>query len=120
MKTNRYHDRGYFFKYGTAEVALSILDNLKVRWSSPLLFNDPFDVERAFELGFDLDELWAPLSEEMEHVFLGDKDPHLVGDTPFTRVLTHFRAKPGSSRVAVTPDDRKQRAAKPMLSPELP
>lgn len=37
------HDREYFYKYVTAEVAKLILETLKVRCSSPLLFNDPFD-----------------------------------------------------------------------------
>lgn len=37
------HDRDYFYKYVTADVAKIILDTLQVKCSSPLLFNDPFD-----------------------------------------------------------------------------
>ncbi|MDD5281484.1 MAG: DUF2971 domain-containing protein [Candidatus Omnitrophica bacterium] len=37
------HDRDYFYKYVTADVAKNILNTLKVRCSSPVLFNDPFD-----------------------------------------------------------------------------
>ncbi len=40
MKT---HNRDYFYKYVTADVAKIILDTLQVKCSSPLLFNDPFD-----------------------------------------------------------------------------
>jgi hypothetical protein len=36
-------DREYFYKYVTADVAKTILETLKVKLSSPLLFNDPFD-----------------------------------------------------------------------------
>lgn len=49
----RKHDRSSFFKYMTAEVAGLVLKNRMLRWSSPVLFNDPFDVPR--ELIFDLD-----------------------------------------------------------------
>jgi hypothetical protein len=33
----------YFYKYVIADVAKLILENLQVKCSSPLLFNDPFD-----------------------------------------------------------------------------
>ncbi len=37
------HGKEYFFKYVTASVAKSILENLKVKCGSVFLFNDPFD-----------------------------------------------------------------------------
>lgn len=37
------HDKAYFYKYVTADTAKLILNNLEVKCSSPLLFNDPFD-----------------------------------------------------------------------------
>jgi len=37
------HDREYFYKYVTADVAYKILYSLQVKCSSPFLFNDPFD-----------------------------------------------------------------------------
>lgn len=36
-------DKSYFCKYVTADVAKKILNDLQVKCSSPLLFNDPFD-----------------------------------------------------------------------------
>jgi len=40
----RTHDRRSFFKYMTAKTAGAVLSSGRLRWSSPLLFNDPFDV----------------------------------------------------------------------------
>jgi hypothetical protein len=49
---NRRHDVPLLFKYATADTAAAILATRALRWSSPLLFNDPFDVHRDFELPF--------------------------------------------------------------------
>jgi hypothetical protein len=46
---SRVHNRTHFFKYTSASVAKIIFTNRTLRWSSPILFNDPFDVHR--ELG---------------------------------------------------------------------
>lgn len=40
-----------FFKYLSSQTAKSVLKNQSIRWSSPLLFNDPFDVPRALGFG---------------------------------------------------------------------
>ena len=50
---DRLHDRQYFYKYVTAKVAKIVLATRKLRWSSPLLFNDPFDVTQELRLNFD-------------------------------------------------------------------
>jgi hypothetical protein len=54
-----------FFKYMTAKVAKIVLVNHTLRWSSPLLFNDPFDVLRDFNLGFDIEEIIQPVVNEV-------------------------------------------------------
>ena len=64
------HDREFFFKYTSAVGARAILTNLAVRWSSPLLFNDPFDAQLDFNPGFDpsrLPDLLLPRIEAMIH-----------------------------------------------------
>lgn len=40
-----------FFKYMSLPTAKSVLETSSLRWSSPLLFNDPFDVPRALSFG---------------------------------------------------------------------
>jgi hypothetical protein len=37
------HSRESFFKYYTAKAAKAVLGDIKLKWSSPILFNDPFD-----------------------------------------------------------------------------
>lgn len=54
---NRMHDRTSFFKYMTAEVAALVLKNRTLRWSSPVLFNDPFDVPRELILDLDYQDI---------------------------------------------------------------
>ncbi len=50
------HDRPYFFKYTSFDAALFVLSNYTLRWSSPLLFNDPFDFQIRLGLNFEDDE----------------------------------------------------------------
>jgi hypothetical protein len=47
-----YNDRRHFFRYTTAETARLNVDSRKLRWSSPLLFNDPFDYQTGFAFPF--------------------------------------------------------------------
>jgi hypothetical protein len=47
-----HNDRQHFFKYTTAETAKLIISSRKLRWSSPLLFNDPFDHQTGFAFPF--------------------------------------------------------------------
>lgn len=62
--TNRRHDRQYFYKYTHADTAKIVLATRKLRWSSPLEFNDPFDVTQELRLNFDESELISALYNE--------------------------------------------------------
>lgn len=66
-----------YFKYMTAKVAKIILVTHKLRWSSPLLFNDPFDVQRDFDFGFDAEELREPLINEFRRLVSAEDIPDL-------------------------------------------
>lgn len=46
----------YFFKYTSAKTAKTILSSRKMRWNSPLNFNDPFDCYFSYNFGQDLDD----------------------------------------------------------------
>jgi hypothetical protein len=48
---NRTHDRESFYKYVSVTTAGKVLSNRTLRWSSPTLFNDPFDVPRELSFG---------------------------------------------------------------------
>jgi hypothetical protein len=69
------HDRDYFCKYVTADTARRILQNRTVKWSSPLLFNDPFDTQFDLRFGFELDELPPAFAAEFEKLIYGKDEP---------------------------------------------
>lgn len=54
-----------FFKYTTVDVAQKILSTQRLRWSSPLLFNDPFDCAFSLAPKFDIDAVKAKQSRRM-------------------------------------------------------
>lgn len=68
------------FKYVTSSTARIILETGKCRWSSPFVFNDPFDVQFDLHLEFDelkivgliVDELWKLYSRKKRLVPLND------------------------------------------------
>lgn len=62
---SRTHKRQTFFKYMSANTAKLVLANRSLRWSSPLLFNDPFDVPREIAFGLQPVELVQALSRRM-------------------------------------------------------
>jgi hypothetical protein len=72
MKT---HGRDYFYKYMSADVCISVLETLRVRWSSPRAFNDPFDFQMDLRFPFTRDELKEGLIAEIERVVFSDDVP---------------------------------------------
>lgn len=72
----------FFYKYMTAKVAKIVLATRRLRWSSPLLFNDPFDVTQELRLNFDEHGLNAALTDRvaalMEHGDLSTPVKHSV------------------------------------------
>ncbi len=61
----RAHSRLSFFKYMTADTAIAVLANKTLRWSSPLLFNDPFDVPRELSFGVSPSQIMRALAERI-------------------------------------------------------
>lgn len=54
-----------FYKYASPEAAIAILKNKTVRYSSPLTFNDPFDVQAGLHFDFNLEDL---LEKFVDHI----------------------------------------------------
>lgn len=87
---NRSHEQRFFYKYTTAKSAESILATRKLRWSSPVLFNDPFDVTQELRLNFEEAELDEVLAEEVASLiekgtFPSMDPPHRPGIPPDQR-----------------------------------
>jgi len=59
------HNHKSFFKYVTADTAAIILKNQTLRWSSPILFNDPFDVPREFLPDVSKEQLASAIAKSM-------------------------------------------------------
>jgi hypothetical protein len=60
------HNKNGFFKYYTPNAAILTLENGSRKWSSPLLFNDPFD--NQFDLDF-LDPNEELAAQSLEKLF---------------------------------------------------
>lgn len=52
-KASAFNSRRFFFKYMSFETALAVMQNRTLRWSTPSLLNDPFDL--SFQLRVDVD-----------------------------------------------------------------
>lgn len=57
--------RQVFYKYMTAKVAKIVLTTRRLRWSSPLLFNDRFDITQELRLNFDEHGLNAAMTDRV-------------------------------------------------------
>jgi hypothetical protein len=71
---SRRHDRNSFFKYLSADVAQLVLTNRTLRWSSPVLFNDPFDVPRELSFGVTADALVKALARKVAQLIENPPD----------------------------------------------
>jgi hypothetical protein len=59
------HNEKHFYKYVSIETAKIILNTRKFRYSSPLLFNDPFDVQTELMFNFDINNFHNEIIDEM-------------------------------------------------------
>ena len=78
MFENLYHNHKYFYKYVTFDTACKILTNLEGKWSSPLLFNDPFDIQNDLAFGFKMEKFLQKIENEIKRMFFDSNEP--VGD----------------------------------------
>lgn len=66
------HNQTHFFKYTCIETARNILKTKKFRYSSPLLFNDPFDVQTELLFDFEIELYPQKLYDEIEKLASSD------------------------------------------------
>ena len=81
------HSRERFFKYTSAATAIKILETGAVRYSSPLLFNDPFDVQSGLHFDFDIGSLPAQLFHRIEGLAASPTRPNLSEDDPCGKAI---------------------------------
>jgi hypothetical protein len=91
-RSERRPGRRALFKYASPETTLAILQNRSFRYSSPLTFNDPFDVQTELQVGFDTSLLVERLTERMEYL-ARNKAVRVRTDTPWGQVIEVARKK---------------------------
>ena len=69
----RIHDKRYFYKYTSIETAKKILANKTLRYSSPLLFNDPFDHQIDLVVDFNGEMFIESLLKEIFEIGKNNK-----------------------------------------------
>ncbi|GLH68736.1 hypothetical protein GETHPA_02690 [Geothrix rubra] len=82
-----------FFKYVAPDTALAILKNQTFRFSSPLIFNDPFDVQAGIHLEFDLEALPAKILDRIEELAAGIEEPSIDLANPWGQVILAARER---------------------------
>lgn len=76
-----------FYKYVSADVAKTVLSTRTLRWSSPVRFDDPFDIRRELRLDFSPSELEEALNVELAHRI--EKGDSVAGDPEVAALLAH-------------------------------
>jgi hypothetical protein len=62
----------HLFKYVTPNTGIKILGNGTLRWSTPPMLNDPFDMQFAFQLRVDRRAAWAMALDKSWQHYYGD------------------------------------------------
>lgn len=83
--------RRSFFKYAAPDAVLAILKNQTVRYSSPLIFNDPFDFQSGLHFEFDLDSLHGKVLERLSELAAAPGVPIIDKDDPWGKLILLVR-----------------------------
>jgi len=84
--------REYFFKYADIETAEAILKSQSLRYSSPLEFNDPFDIQNELTPDFNLDDFPEATMKVIEQYI---KNDYLIpnSESGFAKAILILREK---------------------------
>jgi cell division protein ZapA (FtsZ GTPase activity inhibitor) len=97
------HDRQFFYKYLKPEVAKIVIASRKIRWSSPILFNDPFDTTQELPVAFADEEVAALVDQKVAAIVEAGRGAETIRH-PVLKALTMLMQKAG-------PEARKEFAA---------
>lgn len=77
------------FKYCSTDAALQILESRTLRWSSPIIFGDPLELDNNAQVNFDRDALLqSTIKLASAMIFAADKPR---GDTPLINAIRRWR-----------------------------
>lgn len=80
-----------FYKYTSASTALAILKSGTVRYSSPLKFNDPFDVQAGLHFDFDLTTLLDKFLDRLHELAAASVEPPVDPEDIWGKVVLEAR-----------------------------
>ncbi len=75
FKFERHHKQDFFYKYCTAGTAQKVFETSTFRWSSPLIFNDPFDNQSGMHVDFNIAEYTKMYFDRLEELVIADEAP---------------------------------------------
>jgi len=87
------HDEEFFFKYTDMDTAKAILQTGSFRYSSPLTFNDPFDIQTELLFDFDISHLPGRVIEEVHAIVTGKREIELSGDGDWVKSIRLLKEK---------------------------
>ena len=76
-----------FFKYAAPDTALEVLRSKSVRYSSPLRFNDPFDVQSGLHFDFNIDDLHGNLIDKLAELSAAAIEPNIDREDPWGKIV---------------------------------
>jgi hypothetical protein len=76
-----------FFKYAAPDTVLVILRNKTVRYSSPLTFNDPFDIQVGLHFDFDVDDLHHKVLNRLYELATAPTAPQVDTNDPWGQLV---------------------------------
>lgn len=81
------HNEKHFYKYIPFDIAKIILTNRKFRYSSPLLFNDPFDIQTELTFNFEINTFQNEIVNEMIRLASSDEIISYEENTDFNKSI---------------------------------
>jgi hypothetical protein len=76
-----------FYKYAAPDTALEILRSKTVRYSSPLRFNDPFDVQSGLHFDFDINGLHGKIIDKLRELSAAPLEPKIDSEDPWGKIV---------------------------------
>lgn len=76
-----------FYKYASPETALAILRHRTLRYSCPLTFNDPFDVQAGLHFDFDLETLHEKVLDRIHELAAAPEPPRVDESNPWGKMV---------------------------------
>ena len=87
------HNMTCFYKYSSIDTSKIILTARKFRYSSPLLFNDPFDTQTELVFDYDINSFPEKLLNEMIRIASMEKLPNFKMQSEWTQIIELLRKR---------------------------